>query len=133
MLESTSMLVMWAPRRPTKPATYTRFVHLDRTGGSRSAEVVGEVSSATWDGPTPDIAVVIATYQRADYLRELLETLELQTLEPGRFEVVVCDDGSRDRTWSVLESCVRSTPLRMRAVRAAESERGPALARNAAI
>ena len=42
------------------------------------------------------ISVVIATYNRHDLLRRLLQDLDAQTLDPARFEVIAVDDGSSD-------------------------------------
>src|SRR3954453_23879096 len=42
----------------------------------------------------PDVSVVIATHNRPGGLATLLRALEAQTLDSGRFEVVVVDDGS---------------------------------------
>lgn len=43
---------------------------------------------------TPELSVVIATFNRASLLTRLLLQLDAQTLEPSRFEVRVVDDGS---------------------------------------
>jgi GT2 family glycosyltransferase len=45
---------------------------------------------------------VIATHNRAERLRALLEGLRAQTLEPERFEVVIVDDASADGTAALL-------------------------------
>src|SRR5258708_579917 len=45
--------------------------------------------------PAPVVSVVLATYNRAELLERLLETLTRQTLSPAKFEVVVVDDGWR--------------------------------------
>lgn len=42
------------------------------------------------------VSVVIATYNRPELLRRLLEQLDLQTLDPSRYEVIAVDDGSRE-------------------------------------
>lgn len=96
--------------------------------------VAGERLSATWDGgPAPAITVAIATYNRAGFIPELLCALERQSLGAGRFEVVICDDGSNDDTWARLSAAVTSTALRLRVVRLSGSGRGPARARNVAF
>ena len=43
---------------------------------------------------TPELSVVIPTYGRSETIARLLAHLDRQTLEPGRFEVIVVDDGS---------------------------------------
>lgn len=46
-------------------------------------------------------SIVVPTYNRADYLNELLESLNNQTYD--KFEVLICDDGSTDHTLQVVE------------------------------
>ena len=72
--------------------------------------------------------MVVPTHRRPDRLARLLDALAHQTLAPDRFEVVVVDDASGDRTGSVLEAC-RSSGLRLE-VLTQERNRGPAVARN---
>ena len=45
---------------------------------------------------TPDVSVVIATYNRVDSVRRLLAHLAEQTLPASRYEVLVVDDGSAE-------------------------------------
>lgn len=51
--------------------------------------------------PCPPISVIVATYNRADYLRMCLASLVRQTHD-GWWEVVVADDGSSDHTPQVV-------------------------------
>src|SRR5438093_1209181 len=51
---------------------------------------------------TPDISVVVPTYNQADLLRENLRSLVDQTLPKDSYEIVVVDDGSTDHTAAVL-------------------------------
>lgn len=51
-----------------------------------------------------DFSVIIATYNRADYLRECLESLVLQTYK--NFETIIVDDGSTDNTEGVIEEFI---------------------------
>ena len=44
------------------------------------------------------MSVVIATYNRPDLLRRLLQDLDAQTLDPVRYEAVAVDDGSKEDT-----------------------------------
>jgi glycosyltransferase involved in cell wall biosynthesis len=48
--------------------------------------------------------VVVATRDRARRLAALLASLREQTLAPGRFDVIVIDDGSADDTQAVLRA-----------------------------
>ena len=43
------------------------------------------------------VSVVVPFYERPDQLDRLLAGLDLQTLPCSHFEVVIADDGSRDR------------------------------------
>jgi glycosyltransferase involved in cell wall biosynthesis len=87
------------------------------------------VSSTLPDSGNYPLAVVIATYNRADALITCLEHLERQTWTD--FEVVIVDDGSTDSTPQVLQDYERRSSLKMRFLRQENS--GPACARNAAI
>ncbi len=48
-----------------------------------------------------DISAVVATYNRADYLRKALRSLVDQTLPSERYEIIVVDNGSKDETKQV--------------------------------
>jgi glycosyltransferase involved in cell wall biosynthesis len=58
------------------------------------------------------ISVAMCTFNGARYLREQLESLAAQTLPPA--ELVVCDDGSSDETWRILESFRREAKFEVR-------------------
>jgi glycosyltransferase involved in cell wall biosynthesis len=77
----------------------------------------------------PEVAVVVSTYRRPELLPRLIAALEAQTLDPERFEVVVVDNGSGDRTAEVLADLAARSPLRLRVLHV-EDNRGPAPARN---
>ena len=49
----------------------------------------------------PSISVVVATYNRADYLRISLACLSVQDYE-GEYQIIVADDGSTDHTPDVI-------------------------------
>jgi glycosyltransferase involved in cell wall biosynthesis len=83
------------------------------------------VSSAA----APEIAVLIATHNRRQRLRRCLDALAAQTLDPGRFEVVVADDGSSDGTAAALTEL--EMPFRLRAL--ALPKGGKSVAVNAAL
>jgi len=44
------------------------------------------------------LSVLVPTCNRLELLKQKLESLAAQTLPPGAFEVIVCDDGSTDGT-----------------------------------
>lgn len=88
--------------------------------------------SASWDGPTPDVAVVVPTHRRPHYLPDLLAGLAAQDLPADRFEVVIVDDASGDATWSVLADAATTSGLRLAVARNARN-RGPAATRNLGV
>lgn len=61
----------------------------------------------------PEVAVVVATFNRAERLRDLLEALRRQTYPADRFEVVVVNDASIDGTASLLERELERADLRL--------------------
>jgi len=75
----------------------------------------------------PFIDVVIPTFNRAEMLEAIVGSLMAQSYPADRYRVIVVDDGSTDRTWSVLEQLAAGEP-RLRCLRAAH--RGPYAARN---
>lgn len=62
-----------------------------------------------------DVTVVIGTYNGERHLREQLESVVRQTLTP--VEILVCDDGSTDRTLELIEDFRASSPVPVRVVR----------------
>ena len=99
-------------------------------GGGRAPLLYDPALVAALDqGCHPEIAVVCSTYRRPARLRRLVESLERQTLEPSRFEVVLVDNASGDTTSAVIAELARTSPLTIRAL-ATTSNHGPAPARN---
>ncbi len=76
-----------------------------------------------------DISVVVPTYRRPDRLRRLITALESQTLDAGRFEVVVVDDCSGDATAEALEELARKARFELRGL-TNPMNWGPGAARN---
>jgi GT2 family glycosyltransferase len=75
-----------------------------------------------------DIAVVVATRDRAELLLRLLDALARQEASRN-FEVVIVDDGSSDATFERAKGAAASLPYPLRVLRQDEST-GPAAARN---
>jgi len=75
-----------------------------------------------------DVAVVIATKNRAELLLRLLDALAQQAAAPA-FEVVVVDDGSTDATAVRATDAATTLPYPLQVLRQDEST-GPAGARN---
>lgn len=57
------------------------------------------------------LSVVLATYNRAEILRETLQHLANQELDPASFEVIVIDDGSPDHTRAVVAEWINKAPF----------------------
>ena len=74
----------------------------------------------------PRVSVIIPAHNAAPFLEETLASVEAQSYDD--WEVVVCDDGSTDGTWELLEAA----GPRVRRVRRDEPG-GPAAARNRAL
>lgn len=49
----------------------------------------------------PRISIAMATYNGEEYLREQLDSILNQSLSD--FELIICDDYSKDTTWQILE------------------------------
>lgn len=71
---------------------------------------------------TPLVSVIIPAYNRADYLPETLDSLQVQTLQD--FETILVDDGSTDGTADL----VRARPEPIHYIH--QDNAGPAAARN---
>lgn len=52
----------------------------------------------------PDVTVVVGAYEAMPYLVECLRSVEAQTLDPARIEVIAVNDGSTDGTGSTWRS-----------------------------
>ena len=76
-------------------------------------------------GTNSTVSVIIPTYNRAAFLREALESVFTQTVQPH--EVIVVDDGSKDNTESVVKGMQTAHPT-LRYL--PQKNAGPAAARN---
>jgi GT2 family glycosyltransferase len=79
-----------------------------------------------------EVAVVIPTCLRPALLARVLEALARQTLDPARFEIIVCDDGCDDATHQVVRDFTERHRQRGPSVvyLPVPATRGPAGARN---
>lgn len=59
----------------------------------------------------PELSVVVPTRNRADLLAGCLQTLDDQFLGSDRYEIVVVDDHSEDRTADVVKQMITHCPL----------------------
>jgi len=65
---------------------------------------------------SPEISVIICTYERPWHLRRCLLSLAVQRDVAGQFEVIVVDDGSCDETAGVVESFATAVDFPVRFV-----------------
>lgn len=100
-------------------------------GDIETAEPIDTLHSASWPTTVPQVSVVIATHNRADYLGGLFAALEQQIGAPP-YEIVIADDGSTDRTWATLAELVAATPLPVLALQLRGCG-GPSVPRNSAV
>jgi glycosyltransferase involved in cell wall biosynthesis len=77
----------------------------------------------------PTFSVIIPTYNRAEKLKRCLESLLVQTFK--NFEIIVCDDGSKDSSAEVVEA-FREKGLKIEYI-FNENWGGPARPRNIGI
>ncbi|MGN1273881.1 MAG: glycosyltransferase family 2 protein [Thermoguttaceae bacterium] len=61
------------------------------------------------------VSIALCTYNGERFLREQLDSYSRQTRLPD--EIVVCDDGSKDRTLAILEEWAKTSPCNVRIVR----------------
>src|SRR5690348_6581980 len=77
---------------------------------------------------TPEVAVLIATYNRAERLGETLDVLAASRVPTGlSWEVLVVDNNSTDNTRDVVQSRQASYPVPLRYLTEKRQGRSPAL------
>ncbi len=65
----------------------------------------------TPSGAAPcELSVVVCTFNRAELLGRALDALSRQTLDPGRFEIIVVDNNSNDSTPAVVHDRAARAP-----------------------
>src|SRR6516165_2497938 len=79
----------------------------------------------------PDVSVVAPARNSEKYFPDLFRALEGQTLDPERFEVIIVDDGSTDRTAELGAEWASRDTGRRRLLRAQGG--GPGHARNVGV
>ena len=57
----------------------------------------------------PKVSIIMPTYNRADHIKESIDSLVSQTYKD--FEVIVVDDGSTDNTVNVLAPYIREKKI----------------------
>ncbi|MEE9430933.1 MAG: glycosyltransferase [Melioribacteraceae bacterium] len=73
-------------------------------------------------------SVIIPTFNRADEIQELLQSLSKQLLNKNEFEILIVDDGSTDNTQSVIDSIKKNSKLDIKTLH--QDHQGPGEARN---
>ena len=80
----------------------------------------------------PDVSIVVCTYNRADMLRDALESLaQLETHGEFTYEIVVVDNASTDETSTVIAAAAEHFTVTIRGV--IEDKQGIAHARNRGV
>ncbi|MER6342987.1 glycosyltransferase family 2 protein [Streptomyces sp. NPDC001595] len=80
----------------------------------------------------PDVTVIIGAYEAMPYLVDCLASVEAQTIDPARMEVVAVDDGSTDGTGECLEEFAARAPMAVTVIRQ-ENSGGPSGPRNTGL
>ncbi|GAA2249108.1 MULTISPECIES: glycosyltransferase family 2 protein [Streptomyces] len=80
----------------------------------------------------PDVSVIIGAYEAMPYLIECLSSVEAQTIDPTRVEVIAVDDGSTDGTGEYLEEFAERAPMQVLVIRQ-ENSGGPSGPRNVGL
>ncbi|AYN41394.1 glycosyltransferase [Streptomyces dangxiongensis] len=78
------------------------------------------------------MSVIIGAYEAMPYLVECLASVEAQTIDPGRMEVIAVDDGSTDGTGECLEEFAARVPIPVTVIRQ-ENSGGPSGPRNVGL
>ncbi|MEV5983705.1 glycosyltransferase [Streptomyces sp. NPDC052051] len=80
----------------------------------------------------PDVSIVIGAYEAMPYLVECLESVEAQTIDPSKLEVIAVDDGSTDGSGAYLEEFAERAPMAVTVIRQ-ENSGGPSGPRNVGL
>src|SRR6185369_6959913 len=63
---------------------------------------------------SPEIAILVSSYQRPQHLRRALLSIAMQRQVAGKLEVVVTDDGSTDETPQLVRAYAQSVDFPVR-------------------
>lgn len=74
------------------------------------------------------ISVVTPSFNRADELEHLLQSLSLQTIDHSSFESIISDDGSTDGTEVLVKSWQKKANFKIKYIK--QENKGPGPARN---
>lgn len=79
-----------------------------------------------------DLSIIIPVYNAVDVLPHCLDSILAQTIDLGRVEVLLIDDGSTDGSAALCDECVAKNPALFKVVHQSNSG-GPAAPRNRGI
>lgn len=79
----------------------------------------------------PVISVVTPTFNRADELIFLVQSIQNQTMDHSLFEMIISDDGSTDHTETVIQSLIEEVNFSLKYL--TKNNQGPGAARNHGI
>jgi len=79
------------------------------------------------------VSIVIPTKNRANSLKETLESLFVQTYPANKYEIIVCDDNSSDNTEEIVKELMYGTQHNLKYIKVKSKIEGPAKVRNAGI
>jgi glycosyltransferase involved in cell wall biosynthesis len=74
------------------------------------------------------VSIIIPTYNEQGHVAECLDSLLVQTVPLDEYEIILVDDGSKDKTPKIIEQYVERYPEQVRFFK--QKHGGPALARN---
>ncbi|MDN3022942.1 glycosyltransferase family 2 protein [Streptomyces sp. S.PB5] len=80
----------------------------------------------------PDVTIVIGAYEAMPYLVDCLASVEAQTLDHARIEVIAVDDGSADGTGECLEEFAARVDIPVTVIRQ-DNSGGPSGPRNVGL
>ncbi|MEU5885723.1 glycosyltransferase family 2 protein [Streptomyces sp. NPDC047461] len=80
----------------------------------------------------PDVTVIIGAYDAMPYLVDCLASVEAQTLDHARIEVIAVDDGSTDGTGACLEEFADRADMPVTVIRQ-DNSGGPSAPRNVGL
>ncbi|MCX7696968.1 MAG: glycosyltransferase [Bacteroidales bacterium] len=73
-------------------------------------------------------SIIVATYNRADEIRELLDSALQLEFDPTKFELIIVDDGSTDNTFEIVQEYQDKVPFSLKYI--VQNHEGPGSARN---
>ncbi|MDG6219721.1 MAG: glycosyltransferase family A protein, partial [Candidatus Thermoplasmatota archaeon] len=77
-----------------------------------------------------DVSIVVPTFNRPKSLKNTLESLCNQTYPKDKYEIIICDDSTKDETFNLVNQFIKKKENNIRYLKANSSTKGPANARN---